>query len=103
MRSHRTANPKVQRSKGRKRCQYRRFPYLKVAKLWAQGKTIAQIASRIKRVDQNNLSDPYHSLRNLLHRMHKGYRNHNGQIVKLPHRVSKATVRAARKAGLRAW
>ena len=103
MRSNRTTKSKVRRSKSKKRCQYRPFPYLKVAKMWKLGKTIAQIAYGINRVDKNNPQDPYHSLRNFLTRMHKGYHNGNGRIVKLPHRVSKSTLRAAKKAGLRAW
>ena len=103
MRSNRTTKSKVQRSKSRRRCQHRPFPYLKVAKMWTLGKKIAQIAHSIDRVDKDNPQDPYHSLRNFLTRMHKGYRNGNGRIVKLPHRVSKSTLRAAKKAGLRAW
>lgn len=85
-----------------RRKQYKRFPCVKVAKMWAQGMTIAEIAQGIKRVDENNPKDPYHSLRNLLFRMHRGYVA-DGKIVRLPYRVSKKTVRAARKAGLRAW
>jgi hypothetical protein len=90
------------RKRGRKR-QYKKFPYAHVAKMWEKGMTIARIARAIDRVDKDNPSDPYHSLRNFLYRMHKGYTNGKGRLVKLPHRVSKATLRAARKAGLRAW
>jgi hypothetical protein len=82
---------------------YRRFPYRKVAKLWERGKTIAQIANAIDRVDKDNPKDPYHSLRNFLYRMHKGYYDETGTFVKLPHRVSKRRVRACQAAGLRAW
>ena len=83
--------------------RYRVFPYQKVAKLWERGKTIAQIAHAIDRVDKNNPKDPYHSLRNFLFRMHKGYRNEKGRMVRLPHRISRKRVLAGRKAGLRAW
>jgi hypothetical protein len=40
------------------------FPYIRAAKLWAQGRTIAVIAQRSGRIDANNPNDPYHSLRN---------------------------------------
>jgi hypothetical protein len=89
--------------KRKQRRQYRPFPYLRVAKMWKKGMTIARIARAIDRVDRDNPEDPHHSLRNFLYRMHKGYTNGRGKIVKLPHRVSKAALRAARKAGLRAW
>lgn len=81
----------------------RSFPYLKVAQMWADGMTIQEIARKVRRIDRDNPGDPYHSLRNFLYRMHKGYKNENGDSVKLPHRVPAKTVRAARKAGLRAF
>jgi hypothetical protein len=85
--------------------KYRQFPYEKAAKLWGQGKTIAQIGRAIKRVDKDSpTGDLYHSLRNFLYRMYtRGYKNKSGRLVRLPYRVSQRTVRAARKAGLRAW
>jgi hypothetical protein len=97
------SNLKTQRLNRQRRREYRSFPYQRVAKMWKRGMTIAQIARAVNRVDKNNPNDPFHSLRNFLYRMHKGYTNGNGRIVKLPHRVSKAALRAARKAGLRAW
>jgi hypothetical protein len=96
-----TVRSRIRKPKGGKRCPYRKFPYLKVAKMWARGKTIAQIAHSINRVDKHNAKDPYHSLRNFLYRMHNGYLDGNGQVVRLPHRVSAKMVRAGRKAGLR--
>lgn len=81
----------------------RAFPYHRVAKLWERGKTIAQIAHAIDRVDKDNPKDPYHSLRNFLYRMHKGYLDAEGRIVCLPYRVSKQTVTACAEAGSRAW
>jgi hypothetical protein len=75
------------------------FPYAKVARMWDSGKTIKTIANSIGLIDRDNKKDPYHSLRNFLYRMHKGYKNGNGEIVKLPHRVPQSTVRAARKVG----
>jgi hypothetical protein len=85
--------------------KYRQFPYEKTAKLWGQGKTIAQIGHAIKRVDKDSpTGDLYHSLRNFLYRMRtRGYKNKSGRLVRLPYRVSQSSVRAARKAGLRAW
>jgi len=99
----RTIRRRVRKLRSGKRSQYRPFPYQRVGKMWKEGMTIAQIARAVNRVDKNNANDPYHSLRNFLCRMHKGYANGKGKIVKLPHRVSKAALRAARKAGLRAW
>jgi len=69
--------------------------------MWEQGAPIAVIANRIGRIDKNNPTDLYHSVRNFLHRMHEGYRNDSGKIVEA-HRVSRSTVKAARRAGLRA-
>jgi hypothetical protein len=99
----RTRIPNVRVRKPNKRRKYRPFPYQRVAKMWKLGMTIAQIARAVNRVDENKPKDPYHSLRNFLYRMHKGYDNGRGRIVKLPHRVSKTTLRRARRAGLRAW
>lgn len=82
---------------------YRAFPYDRVAKMWAKGKSISAIAKAIGRIDKNNTKDPYHSLRNFLFRMHQGYRNGKGRLTRLPYRVSAKQVRACRKAGLRAW
>jgi hypothetical protein len=86
------------------RKQRKAFPYLRAAKLWLAGKSIATIAHTLGRIDKLNPKDPYHSLRNFLYRMHKhGYRDASGKIVKLPHRVAPSTVKAGRRAGLRAW
>ena len=84
--------------------QYKPFPYEKVAQMWGVGKSISQIGHAIKRVDKGSpTGDLYHSLRNFLYRMHRGYKNKSGRTVRLPYRVSQRTIRAARKAGLRAW
>ena len=91
-----------QSASSRSKTTRRRFPYHRVARMWEQGKTISTIAYAIGCVDQKNPKDRFHSLRNLLYRMHKGYKDKSGRIVKLPHRVSKATLIAARRAGLRA-
>lgn len=98
-----TLKTAVRTAKVRRRKQRQSFPYARVAKMWDQGKTIATIAHAIGRIDKDNPKDPYHSLRNFLYRMHKGYQNGDGKTVKLPHRVSQATIRAARKAGFQAW
>jgi len=78
----------------------RPFPYSKVAMMWNEGKTIAEIAKAIGRVGEGN--DPYHALRVVLTRMHRGYENAEGKTVKLPHRISRKTLRLATKAGKKA-
>jgi hypothetical protein len=100
-----TTNSKGLMHNASKRRFRRPFPYTRVARMWAKGKTIAQIAHAIKREDTKNPNgDLYHSLRNFLHRMHNvGYKDENGRLRRLPHRVSRGTVRKARHAGLRAW
>jgi hypothetical protein len=87
----------------RKRKHYHPFPYQEVAKMWAKGFTIAQIAHAIERIDKHNPKDPYHSLRNFLYRMHQGYIDEKGRFVRLPHRVSRKRVQVGSKCGLRAW
>jgi hypothetical protein len=74
------------------------FPYIRVARLWREGHTIADIAKRIGRVEKDK-DDPYHGLRNFLRIMHRGYRDQRGKIVKLPYRVPKSTVMASMKIG----
>lgn len=78
----------------------RAIPYARVAKLWAKGKTIAEIAKEIRRVGKGD--DPYHALRVILGLMHKGYRDDEGKLVKLPYRVSKSSLKLSRKAGKKA-
>jgi hypothetical protein len=68
----------------RKRATSRPFPYEQVANLWAQKKTIREIAKEIGRVSKGD--DPYHSLRVALTRMHRGFKDAKGNVVKLPHR-----------------
>ena len=82
--------------------QRRQFPYIEIATLWNEGRTISEIANTIGRVDHDNPKDPFHSLRNCLCRMHKaGYVDASGQRVKLSYRVSEATVSKATIAGRR--
>jgi len=88
------------KARGKFRKERKSFPYVRAARLWAQGKTIAVIAKRLGRVDTNNPGDPYHQLRNFLRRMHAGYRDARGRTVRLPYRVSSHTVKLSRKAGL---
>ena len=90
----RSTMPKTTKRKTTKR---RLFPYHKVADLWAQNKSIPEIAKAIGRVGKGD--DPYHALRVALTKMHKGYKNAEGNLVKLPHRVSQKTVKLATKAG----
>ena len=66
------------------------FPYDLVARLWERGKTIADIAERIGRIDRNREDgDKYHTMRVFLMRMHAGYKDRSGKIVKLPYRASR--------------
>jgi len=74
------------------------FPYDLVARLWAKGKTIAEIAERIGRIDWSREDgDKYHTMRVFLMRMHAGYKDRDGKIVKLPYRASRKLVLAAKK------
>jgi hypothetical protein len=74
------------------------FPYDLVARLWADGKTIAEIAEQIGRIDKKREDgDKHHTLRVFLMRMHAGYRNKFGKIVKLPYRASRKLVSAAKQ------
>jgi hypothetical protein len=74
------------------------FPYDLVARLWAKGKTIAEIAERIGRIDRSREDgDKYHTMRVFLMRMHAGYKDRSGKIVKLPYRASRKLVRAAKQ------
>jgi hypothetical protein len=94
----------VRGAKARRRAarkQRESFPYEQVAKLWDRGKTIAFIANAIDRVDKRDPNgDPFHSLRNFLYRMHRGYRNDKGKLIKLPYRVGRSAIQASRKAGI---
>lgn len=95
-----TKPKKSARPEKRKRATNRPFPYERVAKLWAAKKTIPQIAKAIGRVGKGD--DPYHALRVTLTKMHRGYADKSGKIVKLPHRISRKALNAATKAGKRA-
>jgi hypothetical protein len=68
--------------------------------MWAQEKTIPEIAKAIRRVGKGD--DKFHALRIFLSKMHKGYRDAEGNVIRLPYRVSATTVRLAVKAGKRA-
>lgn len=72
MKAHCTLKSAVAKAKHRRK-QRQAFPYVRAAKMWAAGKSIATIAHTLGRLDKNNPKDPYHSLRNFLYRMHKGY------------------------------
>ena len=91
---------KATRPAKRKTAKRRPVPYEQIADLWAQEKTIPEIAKAIGRVGKGD--DRYHALRVALTKMHKGFKNAEGDIVKLPHRVSQKTVKLATKAGKRA-
>ena len=84
----------------RKRATSRPFPYAKVAEMWAQKKTIPEIATAIDRVGKGD--DKFHALRIFLSKMHKGYKDTEGKVVKLPYRINKKSLSAATKAGKRA-
>ena len=92
---------KATATKRKKRSAKRRpFPCLRVAELWSQGRTIAEIAVDIGRIGKGE--DRYHGLRVHLTRMHRGYRDASGNLVKLPYRVSRGTLRLAKLAGQKA-
>lgn len=75
------------------------FPYVRVARLWKNGRTIAETGERIGYVDRGrDDGDKFHTLRCFLTRMHKGYRDAKGDIVRLPYRVSRKHVASAAKA-----
>ena len=76
------------------------FHYLRVLKMWQAGKSSMAIAKAIGRYD-SKAADPMHSFRVTLTRFHKGVRI-NGKLVRLPHRVSKAALKRATKAGKKA-
>jgi hypothetical protein len=79
------------------RAKHNPFPYNLVARLWSEGKTIAEIAERIGRIDRNREDgDKYHTMRVFLMRMHAGYKDRSGKIIKLPYRASRKLVRAAK-------
>jgi hypothetical protein len=76
------------------------FPYARVLKMWKAGKSSMEIAKAIGRYD-SKAADPMHSFRVTLTRFHRGVRI-DGKLVKLPHRVSKAALKRATKAGRKA-
>ena len=83
-----------------KKVQRKPFPYARVLKMWKAGKSSMEIAKAVGRYD-SKAADPMHSFRVTLTRFHKGVRI-NGKLVKLPHRVSKAALKRATKAGRKA-
>jgi hypothetical protein len=83
-----------------KKAKRRPVRYEQIAKLWAEEKTIPEIAKAVGRVGKG--VDPYHSLRVILTKMHTGCKDAKGNVVKLPYRVSHKTVKLAIKAGKRA-
>ena len=75
----------------------RAFPYERVAKLWANGRTIREIGERIGYLDKGrDDGDRFHTLRNHLRLMHRGWRGPDGRVRKLPYRASRAVVKAAK-------
>jgi hypothetical protein len=55
--------------------------------MWSKGKTLSEIAKAIGRFNDKS-DDPCHALRVVLTRMHAGYRDKLGKVVKLPYRAS---------------
>ena len=84
----------------KKPMQRREFPYQRVLEMWKAGKTLETIARAVGRY-QKNADDPLHGFRVNLTRFHKGVKL-NGRLVKLPHRVSKSSLKLSRKAGKKA-
>jgi hypothetical protein len=83
-----------------KKAVRRPFPYLRVLKLWKQGKTLETIARATGRY-QKDAADPLHSFRVTLTRFHKGVKL-NGRLLKLPHRISRKALKLATRAGKKA-
>jgi hypothetical protein len=83
-----------------KKLKRRGFPYQTVLKMWNTGKTLETIARATGRY-RKNADDPLHSFRVSLTRFHRGVKI-GGKIIKLPHRVSKKTLKLATKAGKKA-
>jgi hypothetical protein len=83
-----------------KKLKRREFPYQTVLRMWNAGKTLETIARATGRY-QKNAADPLHGFRVTLTRFHKGVKL-NGRLVKLPHRVSRKTLKLATKAGKKA-
>jgi len=74
------------------------FPYARVARLWKNGRTVSEIGERIGCVDRDREDgDRFHTLRVRLSRMHAGYKDSSGKIVKLPYRISRKLVKAAKE------
>jgi hypothetical protein len=102
------AQPRVRKSSSkrvsaktrRRKPQRKPFPYARVLKMWQAGKSSMEIAKAIGRYDFK-AADPMHSFRVTLTRFHKGVRI-GGKLVKLPHRVTKAALKRATKAGKKA-
>ena len=69
--------------RGTKKRAYRPFPYGRIARMWSAKKTIAQIARAIGRFDNQNPKRSLHAVRDCLRRMHKGYVDARGRLVKL--------------------
>ena len=91
--------PDRQRRRSKQRSR-RSFPYARVAQMWRQGCKLPEIAQATGYIDKNNKhGDLYHSLRNFLRLMHKGYKDESGRTRRLPYRVKERTVRRATKAG----
>jgi hypothetical protein len=91
---------KTARCAKRKRATNRPFLYEQVAKMWALKKTIPEIAKAIGRVGTGD--DRFYPPRVALTKMHPCYKNRFGKIAKLPHRITRATLKAATRAGKRA-
>jgi hypothetical protein len=94
------ARKKATKPTAKKLIKRREFPYQRVLKMWKAGKTIETIARATGRY-QKDAADPLHSFRVSLTRFHRGVKI-GDKIVKLPHRVSKRTLKLATKAGKKA-
>ncbi len=91
---------KVTKRAASKPTKRREFPYQTVLKMWNTGKTLETIARATGRY-QKNADDPLRAFRIGLSRFHKGVRI-DGNLVKLPYRISQKTLKLAVKAGKRA-
>jgi len=92
--THRRPKKKV----AKKAAKRRAFPYARVAKLWAKGRTVKEIAKATGYFNSKS-DDPCHRLRVALTAMHRGWKDSKGKTHKLPHRVSPKALKAATRAG----
>lgn len=97
----RAPHRRPEKKAAKKAAKRRAFPYARVAKLWAKGRTVTEIAKATGYFNSKS-DDPCHRLRVALTAMHRGWKDSEGKTHKLPHRVSRKALTAATRAGKKA-